>query len=45
MSLKVQIGGMSFLVRTDFGGGALADDVFYPTEPPIADSGWTVPYN
>ena len=45
MSLKVQIAGMSFLALTDFGGGALADDVFYPTEPPIADSGWTVRYN
>ena len=27
------------------GGPALAQDVFYPTEPPLADSGWTVRYN
>lgn len=45
MSLKKQIAGMSFLALTDFSGGALADDVFFPTEPPIADSGWTVRYN
>ena len=45
MSLKKQIAGMSFLVLTDFSGGALADDVFFPTEPPIANSGWTVRYN
>ena len=24
---------------------ALADDAYYPTEPPLADSGWTVRYN
>ena len=27
------------------GGPAFAQDVFYPTEPPLADSGWTVRYN
>ena len=26
-------------------GAALADDEYYPTEPPLADSGWTVRYN
>ena len=26
-------------------GPALAEDLYYPTEPPLADSGWTVPYN
>ncbi len=27
------------------GAPAFAQDVFYPTEPPLADSGWTVRYN
>jgi hypothetical protein len=26
-------------------GPALAEDPYYPTEPPLADSGWTAPYN
>jgi len=45
MSLRTQIAGLSFLALSDLAGEALADDLLYPTEPPIADSGWTVPYN
>jgi hypothetical protein len=26
-------------------GTAFAEDEFFPTEPPLADSGWTVRYN
>jgi hypothetical protein len=26
-------------------GAALAEDEYFPTEPPLADSGWTAPYN
>lgn len=28
-----------------FSGPALAGDEYFPTEPPLADSGWTVRYN
>jgi len=45
MTLRAQVAGMSLLALGDFAGGALADDLLYPTEPPIADSGWTVRYN
>ena len=36
---------MSFLALLGLGGTAFAQDVYYPTEPPLADSGWTVRYN
>jgi hypothetical protein len=45
MGMKAQIAGMSFLALSDFVGEAFADDLLYPTEPPIADSGWTARYN
>jgi hypothetical protein len=37
-----QIAVMSFLVLSSLSGTAFADD---PTDPPLADSGWTVKYN
>jgi hypothetical protein len=36
---------MSFLALLRLSGTAFAQDVFSPTEPPVADSGWTVRYN
>ena len=45
MSMRAQIAGMSFLALSDFASEAVADDLLYPTQPPIADSGWTVRYN
>jgi hypothetical protein len=39
-----QIAAMSFLALSDLNGTALAEE-FFPTEPPLADSGWTVKYN
>ena len=45
MSLKTQIARLFFLALPDLAGGALADELLYPTEPPIADSGWTARYN
>jgi hypothetical protein len=45
MSIRAHIAGMSFLALSDFAGAALAEDLLYPTEPPIADSGWTARYN
>jgi hypothetical protein len=43
--VTVQIAAIAFLVLWNLGGPAFAQDVYYPTEPPLADSGWTVPYN
>jgi hypothetical protein len=37
-----QIAAMSFLALSGLSGAAFAED---PTEPPLADSGWTVRYN
>ena len=36
---------MSCLALSGLSGTAFAEDEFFPTEPPLADSGWTVPYN
>ena len=43
--LAAQIAAMSFLVLPGLSGTAFAEDELLPTEPPLADSGWTVPYN
>ena len=43
--ITVQIAIMSFLALPCLGGEALAAEEYFPTEPPLADSGWTVPYN
>jgi hypothetical protein len=40
-----QIAAMSFLALSGLTGAAFAEDELFPTEPPLADSGWTVPYN
>jgi len=40
-----QIAAMSFLALLGLSAAAFAQDVFSPTEPPLADSGWTVRYN
>jgi hypothetical protein len=40
-----QIAVMSFLALSGLTGAAFAEDELFPTEPPLADSGWTVPYN
>jgi hypothetical protein len=39
-----QIAVISGLALSGLSGTAFAEDVF-PTEPPLADSGWTVRYN
>ena len=36
---------MSCFALSAVGGAAFAEDEFLPTDPPLADSGWTVPYN
>src|SRR5580704_6846081 len=36
---------MSCLALLGLNGIGLAEDEFFPTEPPLADSGWTAPYN
>jgi hypothetical protein len=41
----IQIVAMSFLATSGLSETAFAEDEFFPTEPPLADSGWTVPYN
>jgi hypothetical protein len=33
------------LALSGLSGAALAEDEYFPTEPPLADSGWTAPYN
>jgi hypothetical protein len=41
-----QIAAMCFLALSGLSGTAFAEeDEFFPTEPPLADSGWTVRYN
>jgi hypothetical protein len=40
-----RIATMCCLALSGLSGAALADDEYFPTEPPLADSGWTVPYN
>ena len=40
-----QIAAMPFLAISGLSGAALAEDEYYPTEPPLANSGWTAPYN
>jgi hypothetical protein len=40
-----RIAAMSFFALSGLSGTALADDEYFPTEPPLADSGWTVRYN
>ena len=39
------IAAMCCLALSGMSGTALAEDEYLPTEPPLADSGWTVPYN
>ena len=39
-----QIAVISCLALSGLSGTAFAEE-FFPTEPPLADSGWTVPYN
>jgi hypothetical protein len=40
-----RIATMCCLALSGMSGTALAQDEYFPTEPPLADSGWTVPYN
>jgi hypothetical protein len=40
-----RIAAMCCLALSGLSGTALADYEYFPTEPPIADSGWTAPYN
>jgi hypothetical protein len=40
-----RIAAMCCLALSGMSGTALAEDEYFPTEPPLADSGWTVPYN
>ncbi len=44
-SVAAQVAAMSFLALSGLSGTAFAEDEYFPTEPPLADSGWTVPYN
>ena len=44
-SVAAPFAAMSFLAVSGLSGVAFADDKYYPTEPPLADTGWTVPYN
>ena len=39
------IAAISYLALSGVSGTAFADDEFFPTQPPLADSGWTAPYN
>jgi len=41
----IQISALSCLALSDVSRPAFAEDEFLPTEPPLADSGWTVRYN
>jgi len=43
--VSVQIAALSSFAIPGVSGTAFAQDVLYPTEPPLADSGWTVRYN
>jgi len=40
-----RIAAIAFLALSGLGGTAFAEDERFPTEPPLADSGWTAPYN
>ena len=40
-----QIVAVAVLAFSDLSGPASAQETLYPTEPPLANSGWTVPYN
>jgi hypothetical protein len=40
-----QIAVISGLALSGLSGTAVAEEVLFPTEPPLADSGWTVRYN
>jgi hypothetical protein len=40
-----RIAAMCCLAPSGLSGTALAEDKYFPAEPPIADSGWTAPYN
>ena len=40
-----QIAAITFLALAGSCGTAFAQDQRYPTEPPLADSGWTARYN
>ena len=43
--VTARIATMCCLALSGLSGTALAEDEYFPTEPPLADSGWTVPYN
>jgi hypothetical protein len=43
--VTTQIAVISCLALSGLSGTAFAEDEVFPTEPPLADSGWTVPYN
>jgi hypothetical protein len=43
--VEARIVAIVFLALYDLSGTAFAQDVLPPSEPPLADSGWTVPYN
>jgi hypothetical protein len=43
--VTTQIAVISCLALSGLSGTAFAEDEFFPTEPPLADSGWTVRYN
>ena len=40
-----RVSAIAFLALAGLSGTAFAQDERFPTEPPLADSGWTVPYN
>ena len=40
-----RIATMCCLALSGLSAKASAEDEYFPTEPPLADSGWTVPYN
>jgi hypothetical protein len=43
--LAARMAAMSCLALSGLSGTAFAEDELFPTPPPLADSGWTVPYN
>jgi hypothetical protein len=43
--VTTQIAVISCLALSGLSGTAFAEDEYFPTEPPLADSGWTVRYN
>jgi hypothetical protein len=40
-----RIAAVCCLVLSGLSGTAFAEDEYLPTDPPLADSGWTAPYN